>query len=130
MKFVIYARISPRGSGYDADNETSIPMQLQACRDYVRLHGGTVVGEYTDTFASGKDTNRPAFRELLAQLDSPDCPWDCIVCYKLSRFSRSRRDCENLFFMLTERGKSFASATPSNCQTNFYGKLNSLLKKV
>lgn len=111
MKFAIYARISPRGSGYDADNETSIPMQLDACRDYVRIHGGTVVGEYVDTFASGKDTNRPQFRELLAQLDSPDCPWDCIVCYKLSRFSRSRRDCENLFFRLTERGKSFASVT-------------------
>ena len=111
IRFVIYARISPRGSGYDADNETSIPMQLQACRDYARIHGGTVVAEYVDTFASGKDTDRPAFREMIAQLDDPNCPWDCILCYKLSRFSRSRRDCENLFYALTERGKSFASVT-------------------
>jgi len=111
MKFVIYARISPRGSGYDADNETSIPMQLQYCRDYAKLHGGTVVGEYVDIFASGKDTDRPQFREMIAQLDDPECPWDCILCYKLSRFSRSRRDCENLFYALTEHGKSFASVT-------------------
>lgn len=111
VRFVIYARISPRGSGYDADNETSIPMQLQYCRDYAKIHGGTVVGEYVDTFASGKDTDRPAFREMIAQLDDQDCPWDCVLCYKLSRFSRSRRDCENLFYALTERGKSFASVT-------------------
>ena len=51
MKYLIYARVSPRGS--DFEGETSIPMQINYCREYVKFHGGQVVGELSDEFFSG-----------------------------------------------------------------------------
>ena len=40
MKYLIYARVSERGSGFEG--QTTIPMQIKICEDYIRLMGGEV----------------------------------------------------------------------------------------
>ncbi|MBN2640380.1 MAG: recombinase family protein [Victivallales bacterium] len=109
MKYLIYARVSPRGS--DFEGETSISMQIQYCREYVKFHGGEVLDVKSDEFVSGKDTNRPAFSGIMAELESGKAEWDTIIVYKLSRMTRSLRDGANIFASLFAQGKGFVSAT-------------------
>lgn len=109
MKYLIYARISPRGS--DFEGETSIPMQIECCREYAKLHGGEVVRVLQDEFASGKDLARPGIRELLAEMESGRAEWDTVLVYKLSRLTRSLRDGSALFDKLFKWAKGLDSAT-------------------
>ena len=109
MKYLIYARVSPRGS--DFEGETSIPMQINYCREYVRFHGGEVAGILSDEFYSGKDTNRPAFRTILDELEAGSGDWDTLIVYKLSRMTRSLRDGADIFEKLFQHGRGFVSAT-------------------
>lgn len=109
MKYLIYARISERGSTFDG--ETSISMQINFCREYVKFHGGTVADVRSDEFFSGKDTNRPAFREILEELDRGDGDWDTLIVYKLSRMTRSLHDGAEIFEKLFRQGRGFVSAT-------------------
>lgn len=110
MKYIIYARVSPHGGDY-SERETSVPMQIDICKEYVKMRGGEVVKALSDEFFSGKDTNRPSFRELLSELESGNAEWDTLLVYKLSRMSRSKRDAEDIFCKLAEHGKGFACAT-------------------
>ena len=109
MKFLIYARVSPRGSTYEG--ETSIPMQINYCREYVKFHGGEVVDVRSDEFFSGKDTHRPAFRTILNELETGGGDWDTLIVYKLSRMTRSLRDGAAIFEKLFQHGRGFVSAT-------------------
>lgn len=109
MKYLIYARVSPRGS--DFEGETSIAMQLEICRRYVKEHGGTVVDERFDEFFSGKDTKRPEFQRVMDELDSGRGEWDTLIVYKLSRMTRSLKDGANIFDKLFQQGRGFVSAT-------------------
>ena len=109
LKYLIYARVSPRGSDYDG--ETSISMQIDYCRQYIELKGGEVFDIRSDEFFSGKDTKRPAFQSILEELEDGVADWDCLVVYKLSRMSRSLKDGALIFEKLFQNGKGFVSAT-------------------
>ncbi len=39
MKYLIYARVSPRG---DTETETSIQMQIDLCKEYIKEQGGII----------------------------------------------------------------------------------------
>lgn len=109
MKYLIYARVSPRGSDYEG--ETSIQMQINYCREYVKFHGGEVVDVRSDEFFSGKDMNRPAFKTVLEDLITGGGGWDTLIVYKLSRMTRSLRDGAEIFEKLFQQGRGFVSAT-------------------
>lgn len=84
---VIYARCS---SQKQADRDLSVPAQLDACRQYVQRQGWVLVGEYHDDGISGfEDERRPEFSRMLADAESRPRPFDVIVVWDLSRFSRS-----------------------------------------
>lgn len=112
MKYLIYARVSPRGS--DSDRETSIKMQLDLCREYVLSQGGEIVSAVSDEFYSGKDMSRPAWSQVMAELDSGAAEWETICCYKLSRMTRSLRDGAVIFDKLYRHAKGFVSITEKN----------------
>ena len=109
MKYLIYARVSPRGSDYEG--ETSIQMQINYCREYVKFHGGEVVDVRSDEFFSGKDMNRPALKTVLEDLITRGGDWDTVIVYKLSRMTRSLRDGAEIFEKLFQQGRGFVSAT-------------------
>ena len=47
-KYIIYARISERGSGWNAQ-ESTIPMQIELCKKWVEdYHGGVVCDVISD----------------------------------------------------------------------------------
>jgi site-specific DNA recombinase len=63
--------------------------------------------EYVDHGFSGKDNNRPAFEELLADMRAGKI--NCIVCYKLDRIGRSLKHLINLFEEFQNRRVNFIS---------------------
>lgn len=112
MKYAIYARVSPKGSGFES--ETSIDMQIQLCKEYVKQQHGEVVDLQSDEFYSGKDMKRPGFQKLINDLKNGIAEWDCICIYKLSRLTRSRRDGDVIFDLLKDWNKGFVSVTEPN----------------
>ena len=81
-KVAIYARVS-------TDRQTT-DSQLHELREFVRRAKWTVYREYTDTGYSGKNTQRPAFTEMLN--DARRRQFDLLLVWKLDRLSRSLRD--------------------------------------
>lgn len=82
---VIYARYSS-----DKQTEQSIEGQLYDCYNYAKQHGITVVHEYIDRAMTGKNDDRPSFREMLA--DSARHEWEYVLVWKLDRFARNTID--------------------------------------
>ena len=109
MKYLIYARISERGSS--SEGETSIDMQLEYCRRYIAERQGEIVREVQDVYISGKSLNRPGIRQVLTECRSGAADWDCLCVYSLSRLTRSPRDLYKVIDVLVEQNKRFISAT-------------------
>lgn len=109
MKYLIYARVSPRGSDYDG--ETSIQMQIDMCKRHIEAAGDEIVSVVYDEFHSGKSMDRPGMKQILLELRSDRAEWDAICFYKMSRLSRSQRDSVNFLAELSAHGKGFLSVT-------------------
>ena len=112
MKYVIYARVSPRGSDYET--ETSINMQIQICKDFIASQNGEVTDIIFDEFYSGKDMKRPGLQRIIKELEEGKAQWDAICIYKLSRLTRSSKDGSYIFDLLQKWHKGFVSATEPN----------------
>lgn len=82
---VIYARYSS-----DKQSEQSIDGQLYDCYNYAKQHGVKVLREYIDRAMTGKNDDRPAFKEMIA--DSAKERWDYVLVWKLDRFARNTMD--------------------------------------
>jgi len=107
MKYLIYARVSPKGSSWAA-NETSIATQIQLCRQYVGLQGGEVVEIVKDEFESAKSLDRPGMQRILAELQH-GAEWDAVLAYRLDRITRSVPDGAPLFQQLLDQNKGMAT---------------------
>ena len=83
MRAVIYAR-------YSSDNQTeaSIEGQLRECMEFAEHAGIDVIRSYIDRALSAKSDNRPEFQQMIK--DSYKHAFDCIIVWKLDRFSRQR----------------------------------------
>ncbi len=87
LRAVLYARCS---SMKQADRDLSVPAQLDACRLHAQRLGWLVTADYHDDGISGfEDERRPAFRRMLADMVEQPRPFDVIVVWDFSRFSRS-----------------------------------------
>ena len=82
---VIYARYSS-----DKQTEQSIEGQIYDCYNYAKQHDLTVVNEYIERAMTGKNDDRPAFRQMLK--DSALKKWDHMLVWKLDRFARNTID--------------------------------------
>lgn len=85
MNVVIYARYSSHNQ-----NEQSIEGQLQVCYDFAERQDFNVVGEYIDRALTGKNDNRPQFRQMIE--DSKNKRFQGVLVYQLDRFARNRED--------------------------------------
>ncbi len=86
MKVALYARVSTEEDRDLQDPET----QLLILRDYCKVYNHEVAGEYVDR-CSGKDPDRPAFKEMMleAKRDKGSRSFDAIVVLRVDRFMRS-----------------------------------------
>ncbi len=82
---VVYARYSSHRQG-----EQSIEGQLAAARDYATANGLTIIREYIDRAATGRNDNRNAFQEMLK--DTSKNQFGTIILWKIDRFGRNREE--------------------------------------
>ena len=106
MKAVIYAR-------YSSDNQTeaSIEAQLRECMEFAERTGIDVIGNYIDRAFSAKSDHRPEFQRMIK--DSYKHAFDCIIVWKLDRFSRNRYDSAHYKTLLRKNGVKVISAMES-----------------
>lgn len=107
MKVGIYARVSSQDQRTDT--------QIIPLKDFCGRMNYEIKREYIDHGFSGKDNNRPAFEQLLADIRAGNI--DCVVCYKLDRVGRSLKHLLNLFEEFKNRGVHFISLS-QNINTN------------
>ena len=106
MKAVIYAR-------YSSDNQTeaSIEGQLRECMEFAERTGIDVIENYIDRAFSAKSDHRPEFQRMIK--DSYKHAFDCIIVWKLDRFSRNRYDSAHYKTLLRKNGVKVISAMES-----------------
>ena len=103
----LYARVSSDRQ----DVDLSISAQLRALRDYAAKNGYLVVREYIDEAESGRDADRPEFRQMLDAASADDAPFEEILVWKFSRFTRKREHAVAFKSMLRRRGIRVVSIT-------------------
>ena len=62
--------------------------QLRAHRDYAEKNGYLIVHEYVDEAESGKVADRPQFQKMLDEAGKTRAPFNEILVWKFSRFTR------------------------------------------
>jgi len=84
----IYARVSSDKQ----DTDLSISAQIRALREYAERNKYQVIREFVDEAETGRTTARPAFREMISLARRLQKPFEMILVWKYSRFTRSRED--------------------------------------
>ena len=100
-------------------DSVSIEAQLDKCKIICQLNGWEYIA-YDDKGKSGKDLNRPAFKQMMKDIENGKVKH--IVCYRLDRISRSMADFSNLIVKLEQYGVDFISATENFDTSNPLGR--------
>ena len=103
----LYARVSSDRQ----DVDLSVSAQLRALRDYAEKNGYLVVREYVDEAESGRIADRPEFRKMLDEASAEGAPFEEILVWKFSRFTRKREHAVAFKSMLRKKGIRVVSIT-------------------
>ena len=87
----LYARVSSDRQ----DVDLSVAAQLRALRDFARNNGYTVAREYVDEAESGRIADRPQFRQMIDEGGKATAPFQVILVWKFSGFTRKREHAED-----------------------------------
>lgn len=102
MKAAIYSRKSKfTGKGESIEN------QIEMCKKYAADNNYTEIEIYEDEGFSGKNTNRPKFKQMMK--DAKTHKFNAIICYRLDRISRNVSDFSTLVDELKSLGIDFIS---------------------
>ena len=85
--------------------------QLRALRDYAEKNGYVIAREDIDEAESGRIADRPQFRRMLDEASRADSPFQEILVWKFSRFTRKRGHAVAFKSMLRKRGIRVTSIT-------------------
>ena len=103
----LYARVSSDRQ----DVDLSVAAQLRALRDYAKNNGYSVAREYVDEAESGRIADRPQFREMIDEGGRPKAPFQVILVWKFSRFTRKREHAVAFKAQLRRKGIRVVSIT-------------------
>ena len=103
----LYARVSSDRQ----DVDLSVAAQMRALRDYAEKNGYLVAREYIDEAESGRIADRPEFRKMIDEASRPDAPFQEILVWKFSRFTRKREHAVAFKSMLRRKGVRVVSIT-------------------
>ena len=103
----LYARVSSDRQ----DVDLSVSAQLRALKDYAKSNGYSVAREYVDEAESGRVADRPQFREMIEEGSQPKAPFEVILVWKFSRFTRKREHAVAFKSMLRRKGVRVVSIT-------------------
>jgi DNA invertase Pin-like site-specific DNA recombinase len=119
----IYTRKSTE-EGLD-QNFNSLDAQRESCAAYILSQAGegweAVAEHYDDGGWSGGNMDRPALRQLMADVEAGKV--DVIVVYKVDRLTRSLADFAKIVEVLDRRGACFVSVTQAFNTTTSMGRL-------
>lgn len=87
MRSFVYCRVSSEEQA--SDNHYSLENQEKKARDLISSRGWRVIDVRKDV-ASGKNTNRDGFQELVKAVEAGRI--DVVVVYRLDRLSRNVKD--------------------------------------
>ena len=114
----LYARVSSDRQ----DVDLSVSAQLRALKDYAGANGYSVARQYIDEAESGRVADRPQFREMIEEGSKPKAPFDVILVWKFSRFTRKREHAVAFKSMLRRKGIRVVSIT-EQAEDNATGRL-------
>ena len=114
----LYARVSSDRQ----DVDLSVAAQLRALRDYAKANGYSVAREYVDEAESGRIADRPQFRTMIDEGSKPKSPFDVILVWKFSRFTRKREHAVAFKAQLRRKGIRVVSIT-EQAEDNATGRL-------
>ena len=114
----LYARVSSDRQ----DMDLSVSAQLRALRDYAKNNGYSVAREYVDEAESGRVADRPQFREMIEEGSKPKAPFEVILVWKFSRFTRKREHAVAFKSQLRRKGIRVVSIT-EQAEDNATGRL-------
>ncbi len=103
----LYARVSSNRQ----DVDLSVSAQLRALKDYAKANGYSVAREYVDEAESGRVADRPQFRDMIEEGSQPKAPFEVILVWKFSRFTRKREHAVAFKSMLRRKGVRVVSIT-------------------
>ena len=104
MRAFCYCRVSTEEQS--TDDHYSLANQEKKAKDYAKVKGWQVVRVHKDV-ASGKDTNRRGFQELVAWIKAREI--DLVLVYRLDRLSRNVRDIYDMLDLMKEHDVAFVS---------------------
>ncbi len=115
--------IYPRKSVY-RDNSDSVQVQVQMCKEYA----GVIYKDKDLQFRvydkdegfSGKNMNRPSFRELMQDVKNNEI--DVVMVYKLDRISRNVQEFSSMYEIFQQHNVSFVSVKESFDTTTPMGR--------
>ncbi len=103
----LYARVSSDRQ----DVDLSVSAQLRALKDYAKANGYSVVREYVDEAESGRVADRPQFKEMIEEGSKAKAPFEVILVWKFSRFTRKREHAVAFKSQLRRKGIRVVSIT-------------------
>src|SRR5437660_8040206 len=111
LRCAIYTR---KSTEHGLEQEfNSLDAQREACEAYIKSQasqGWKVLPQlYDDPAYSGGDLDRPALKQLLADIEAGKI--DVVVVYKIDRLTRSLADFAKLVVAFDARSVSFVAAT-------------------
>lgn len=119
MKAAIYARVSTTDQNCD--------LQLRELRDYCSRRGWEISSEYVDTGWSGAKASRPQLDRCMK--DAKAHVFDCVLVWKLDRFSRSMLHLNQQLADLNSWGIRFLAVT-QNIDTDQANPTSRLLLQI
>ena len=105
-KIAIYTRVSTEDQ---AKEGFSLDAQLDKLRSYCKARDWIIAGEYIDDGYSGRNVKRPAYYQMLKELDK----WDILLVIKMDRIHRNSKNFMLMMEDLKIQGKEFVSMTES-----------------
>ena len=106
LAVAIYVRVS--SDSQDINN--SVEAQIAECEAFAKRYNFIVIKIYIDEAESGLASKRPHFQEMVYDTLSKEKPYDAILVWKFSRFSRNKL--ENALTR-TDSGSAESASSPS-----------------
>ena len=112
------------------DVDLSVAAQMKALRTYAQANGYTVAREYIDEAESGRIADRPQFREMIDDGSKASSPFDVILVWKFSRFTRKREHAVAFKSMLRRKGIRVVSITEHSDDTPTGKLMEAIIESV
>lgn len=117
-KVAIYIRVSTKKQ---VEEGYSLDAQLERLTKLCETNGYIIYKIYTDEGKSGKDTNRPAFQDMMKDMRNKE--FDKILVMKLDRISRSVIDLELMIKEMQQYNVEFESSSEKIDTSSSFGMM-------